>query len=220
MIRNDFKIAWRNLLKRKVYSSINIIGLAVGVATSILIFLVVHYEMNYDNFNSRKDRICRVVTTYANKSNGEITGRESAIPIPLPDAVRLEFPQIEKVAAVWNLGGAQIHIPIPGKDLSEENKVKVSEGLFFVEPSLFSIFDYTWLAGNESGLQEPNTVVVNQSLANEFFGNWKKAVGQTVQMWSFRVPLKVVGVFKDLPANTDLEIRMGASYATHRKMSA
>ena len=220
MIKNDFKIAWRNLLKRKVYSSINIIGLAVGVATSILIFLVIHYEMNYDNFNSRKDRICRVVTTYANKSNGEISGRESAIPIPLPDAVRLEFPQIEKVAAVWNLGGAQIHIPVPGKDLVEENKVKVSEGLFFVEPSLFSIFDYTWLAGNESGLQEPNTVVVNQSLANEFFGDWKKAVGQTVQMWSFRVPLKVVGVFKDIPANTDLEIRMGASYATHRKMSA
>jgi putative ABC transport system permease protein len=220
MFKNHFKIALRNLLRRKVYSSINITGLAVGIATTLLIFLVIHYEMSYDNFNSRKDRICRVVTTYTNKSNGEITGRESAVPIMLPDALRNDFPQLEKVAAVWKLGGAQIHIPIPGKDIAGEKKVKVSDGLFFVEPSMFNIFDYSWLEGNAIGLKDPNTVVLNQTLANEFFGNWKNAVGKTVQMMSFRIPLKVVGVFKDLPANTDIEITMGASYATHRKMSA
>ncbi len=115
MFKNHFKIALRNLLRRKVYSSINITGLAVGIATTLLIFLVIHYEMSYDNFNSRKDRICRVVTTYTNKSNGEITGRESAVPIMLPDALRNDFPQLEKVAAVWKLGGAQIHIPVSGK---------------------------------------------------------------------------------------------------------
>lgn len=220
MFKNHFKIALRNLSKRKAYSSINIIGLAVGIATTLLIFLVIQYEMSYDSFNSRKDRICRVVTTYANKSNGEITGRESAVPIMLPDALRNDFPQLEKVAGVWKLGGAQIHIPLPGKDIADEKKVKVSDGLFFVEPSMFDIFDYTWLDGNAGGLKDPNTVVLNQTLANAFFGNWKNAVGKTVQMMSFRIPLKVVGVFEDLPANTDMEIAMGASYATHRKMSA
>jgi len=220
MFRNHFRIAFRNLRKRKGYAFINIIGLTVGIATTLLIFLVIRYEITYDAYHSKRNRIYRMVTTYANTSNGEITGHNSAVPIMLPDAVRNDFPQFEEVAAVWNLGGAQIHIPVPGKDLAQENKVKVSDGLFFVEPSLFDIFDYTWLEGNASGLKEPNTVVINQTLANQFFGNWKEAIGRTVEMWSFRVPLKVVGVFKDLPANTDVEIRMGASYATHKKMSA
>jgi len=219
MIKNHFKIAWRNLRKRKAYSSINIIGLTVGIATSLLIFLVLHYETSYDDFHSKKDRIYRVATTYTNKSNGEVTGHDAAVPMPLPHTLRSDFAQMAKVAAISNVGGAQIHIPIPGKDLADENKVKVSDGIFFVEPGLFDIFDFKWLAGNASFLKDPNTVVLNQTLANQFFGDWKKAVGQTVQMWSFRVPLKVAGVFKDLPANTDVEIKMGASYSTIEKIS-
>src|SRR4051812_34962104 len=113
MFKNYFKIACRSLVKRKTYSSINIIGLAVGIGTSLIIFLVISYEMSYDDFQSRKDRIYRVVTTFSNKSNGEITGHESSVPIMLPNALRNEFPQLEKVSAVWNIGGAQMHIPIP-----------------------------------------------------------------------------------------------------------
>src|SRR5215213_2576553 len=126
MFKNYFRIAWRNLLNRRAYSAINIIGLAVGIGSSLIIFLVINYEMSYDKFQSRKDRICRVVTTYANKSNGEVTGHETGIPMPLPDAMRLDFPQLEKVAAVWNVNNAQIHIPIPGKAVVDENKVKVN----------------------------------------------------------------------------------------------
>ncbi|MEO5891826.1 MAG: ABC transporter permease [Ferruginibacter sp.] len=220
MFHNYFKTAWRNLRSRKTYAFINIFGLAVGIATSLVIFLVVHYEMSYDNFQSRKERIARVVTTYSNQSNGEVTSYESGVPAPLPNALRTDFPQLEKVAAVWNVGGAQIHIPVPGKDLADEKRVKVSSGLFFAEPSIFEIFDYDWLAGNAAGLKDPNMVVLSQSLANEFFGDWKKAVGQTIQMWSFRVPLQVIGVYKDLPANTDMEIKMGASFATFRGLNA
>jgi len=219
MLSNYFKIAWRNLRNRKAYAAINISGLAVGIATALIIYLVIHYETTYENFQSNKDRICRVVTTYHNNGNDEITGHRSAVPIMLPSALRNDFPQLEKVAAIWNIGGAQMHIPIPGKDLADEKRMKLNAGLFFAEPSLFSIFDYTWLAGNADGLKDPNKVVLNQSLANDFFGNWKNAIGQTIQMWSFRVPLQVVGVFKDLPANTDMEVKLGASYATFRNLN-
>ena len=219
MFKNHFKIAIRNLLSRKAYAAINIFGLAIGISTSIIIFLVIHYEMNYDGFQSHRDRIYRVVTTFSSHSNGEVTGHESAVPIPLPDAMRLDFSQLEKVSAVWNIGGAQIHIPVPGKSLTDEKRVKENDGLYFVEPSLFDIFDYTWLEGNASNLSNPNTVVLNQSLANEFFGSWKNAIGKTIQMWSFRVPLQVVGVFKDLPANTDVEIKMGASFLTFKNLN-
>ena len=218
MIRNYFIIAWRNLYRKKAYSLINIAGLAVGIASALLIFLVIHYELGYDDFQTKKDRLYRVVSTYANYSNGEITGHQSAVPIPISDALRSSFPQMQGVANVWSIGGAQIHIPIPGKDLSEEKRVKVSEGIFFAEPSLFSMFDYQWIAGNAKRLTEPNTVVINQTLANQFFGNWKEAVGQTVQMWSYRIPLQVIGVYKDLPQNTDLEVRFGASYATFKNL--
>ncbi len=220
MFKNYFKTAWRNLVSRKTYAAINILGLAVGVATSLIIFLVIHYEISYDDFHSKKERIARVVTTYSNNSNGAITSRQGSVPIMLPDALRTDFPQIEKVAAVWNIGGAQIHIPIPGKDLADEKRVKQSNGLYFVDPTLFDIFDYQWLAGSAERLKDPNMVVLNESVANTFFGDWRKAMGQTVQMWSFRVPLQVVGVFKDLPANTDMEVKMGASYSTFKNLSA
>ena len=144
MFKNYFKTAGRNLLKHKAYSAINIFGLAVGIATSLIIFLVIHYETSYDNFQSRKDRICRVVTDYREHSNGEVTGHESAVPVTLPTALRADFPQLEKVAAMWNIGGAQIHIPIPGKDLADEKRVKVNEGLFFAEPSFLT---YLIIAG-------------------------------------------------------------------------
>ena len=94
-----------------------------------------------------------MVTTYLKQGNGEITGHESAVPITLPAALRTDFPQLEKVAAIWNIGGAQIHIPIPGKDLADEKRVKENEGLFFAEPSLFEMFDYTWLTGNANRLK-------------------------------------------------------------------
>jgi putative ABC transport system permease protein len=219
MLKNYFKTAFRNLRNRKAYATINILGLAVGIASSLVIFLVIHYELSYDNFQSRRNKICRVVTTYSNPANGEIVGHQSAGPIMFPSALRVDFPQLEKVSAVWNIGGAQIHIPIPGKDLADEKRVKVNTGLFFAEPSLFSIFDYTWLAGNATSLNMPNTAVLNESLANEFFGNWKNAMGNTIQMWSFRVTLKIVCVFKDLPANTEMEVKMGASYSTFQALN-
>ena len=219
MFKNYFKTAWRNLHRKKAYSIINISGLVVGITSALLIFLIIHYEFSYDDFQTKGDRICRVVTTYSNYSNGEVTGHQSAVPVPLANALRSDFPQLQKVAAVWNIGGAQIHIPIPGKDLADEKRVKVKEGIFFAEPSLFSIYDYKWLSGNAKRLTEPNTVVINQSLADKFFGNWKNAFGKTVQMWSYRIPLQVVGVFEDSPQNTDLEVSMGASYATFRNIN-
>ncbi len=220
MFKNYFKTAWRNLKTHKAYAAINIFGLAVGIGASLIIYLVIHYELSYDSFEKNKDRISRVVSTYINPLTNEVTARESSTTPALSKALRNDMPQIKKVANVWNIGGAQIHIPIPGKDLADEKRVKENDGLFFIEPDLFSMFDYRWLAGNAARFNEPNICVLNESLANEFFGDWKKAMGQTIQMWSFRVPLLVVGVFKDLPQNTDMEVKMGASYETFRKINA
>lgn len=214
----DLKIASRSLWRKRVFSFLNIAGLAVGIAASLLIFLVIKNELSYDRYHTNKDRIYRVVNTFTSRSNGEITGYQSAIPRPLPEALRHDFPSLEQVATVYGINRAQIYVP--GKDLSDEKRFSEKEGLFFSESYLFKIFDYSWIAGNAEGLKDPNTVVINQTLAEKYFGGYSNAMGKTIQLWSYRIPLKVVGVFKDLPQNTDVPVRLAASYATFVKLKA
>src|ERR1700748_2995568 len=123
MFQNYFKIAFRNLWRKRGFSFLNITGLAVGIAASLLVFLVIHYETSYDDFQPRKDRIYRVTTVFTKHSNGEATGYESAVPLPLPEALRHDLPQLEKLSAMWNIGGAQIHVPGP-RGLEDEKMFK------------------------------------------------------------------------------------------------
>jgi putative ABC transport system permease protein len=218
MFQHYLTIAFRNLWRKRGFSLLNISGLAVGIAASLLLFLVIHYETSYDGWQSKKDRIYRVTTVKLKHSNGEATAYESAIPLPLPEALRHDLPQLEKISAMWNIGGAQIHVP-GLRGLEDEKMFKENEGLFFAEPSLFEFFDYKWLAGNALGLKDPHTVVLTKSLADTYFGNPQNAMGKMIQMWSFRVPLRVTGVFRDLPANTDVQVRMGASFETFRALN-
>ncbi len=219
MLQNSFKNAWRSIRMHKAYAAINIAGLAVGIAASLLIFIVIRYETTYDRFEKNSKRIYRTVAQYINPVTGEVKWSTGSVTPLLSKAIHNDLHEIEAVAPVWYIGGAQIHIPIPGKDLADERRVKQNDGLFFTEPALFSMFDYHWLAGNAARLNEPNTCVLNETLANTFFGDWQKAIGQTIQMWSFRVPLQVTGIFKDLPAHTEMEIKMGASFSTFRKIN-
>ncbi|HXB91096.1 MAG TPA: ABC transporter permease, partial [Puia sp.] len=219
MLRNYFRIAFRNLWRKRGFSFLNIAGLAVGIAASLLVFLVIHYESTYDGYHSRGDRIYRVVTTFSKRSNGEPTGYSGSVPIVLPEAMRNDFPQLEKLSAVWNNSGAQIHVPGPG-GLEDEKLFKVDQGLFFAEPSLFETFDYKWLEGNAVGLKDPHRVVLSKTMAELFFGSPKNAMGKMIQMWSFRVPLQVTGVFEDVPVNTDVQVQMAGSYATFKEINA
>lgn len=212
-----FKTTLRSLRKNKSFSLINIAGLGVGIAASLLIFLVIHHEMNYDGYHEKKDRIYRVVVEKKSHSNGAIEEYHRGVPNPLPDALRNDLTSFEKVSALTNLGSAQIYVP--GKSgLADEKRFKENEGLFFTEPGIFEIFDYKWVAGNAVGLTAPNTGVIDQSMAEKYFGSAEAAMGKTIEFWSFRNKVLITGVFKDLPANTDVPVRLGVSFATLRKM--
>src|ERR1044071_3768291 len=106
MITNYFKIAWRNLFKHKAYSMINIAGLAVGIAASLLIFIVVRYELSYDTFQPNYERIYRVVTSSKTVDGGE--NHNPGVPSPAYDALKNDFPQFEKIAALVALDGNQV----------------------------------------------------------------------------------------------------------------
>jgi predicted permease len=210
------KTASRALRRKKSFSLLNILGLAIGIAASLLIFLVIRHELSFDRYQSKRDRIYRVVTTNKARSNGEVVARNGIVPLPLPITMRQEFPALEKVAALWHIDGARLYIP--QQDPTQEKRFRETEGLFFAEPSLFDIFDFTWLEGNAAALNEPNTVVLNQNLAETYFGSSKNAIGKTIELWSHRIPLRVTGVFKDLPENTNVPVRLAVSYPTFLKM--
>jgi len=206
-------LAIRVIRRNKVFSTLNILGLAVGIAVCLLTFLVIRYEKSYDAWQSNKDRVFRVVTNYKNWSNGEITGRKQGVPLGLADVMRTEYPEVKNIAAVWSSWPtSQIYIPPADGSKTEEKKYK-EPGVFFTDPELFRIFDFTWLAGNATALTDPHTAVITESYANKYFGSWKNAMGRTIQLWSFRIPFQVVGVFKDLPENTDMQVKIGMSYA-------
>lgn len=218
MLQNLLKTAIRVLWKRKSFSLINILGLAVGIAASLMLFLIIRYELSYDDFHAKKDRIYRLTTDRIWKSNGEVASRHVSFPLPLPPAMRMDFPQLEKVGTLATVGNAQIYVPTKG--LEEEKRFKENGGLYWAEPEIFDMFTFKWILGDSKAMAEPYTAVLSESLANKYFDNPAAAMGQTIQMWSFRLPLRVVGVFKDMPGNTDIPIRMSASLATLKERAA
>jgi predicted permease len=207
MIKNYIKTAWRSLLRNKSYTAINIIGLAIGIAACLLIFLVVHFETSFDNFHSKKDKIYRVVTAYKSK-NGFVWG--SGVPLPVAGGVRTDFPQIKDVAAIFRYGG---HYTV-GNSKGQAVKKFKEDDAYYTEPQFFNIFDFEWLAGDKkTALSEPNTVVLTQDEADKFFGNWHDAMGKVIK-YENKTSLKVTGILKSLPANTDFPIKIVVSYAT------
>ncbi|WP_343690683.1 ABC transporter permease [Chitinophaga sp.] len=212
-MNTHLKLSLRALWAQKSFSLLNIFGLAIGIGASLLIFLVIRNEMSYDDYQSKRNRIYRVVSTERKVSNNEVNWRYTMCLIPLPDALRQEFPGMERVGRMHAIGGAQIYIP--GKNGAEEKRVKEEgQGLFFSESQIFDIFDVTWIIGNASELNMPNTVVLNETKAKAYFGSAQEAMGKSIQLWSYRVPLRVTGVFKDLPENTDVPLQFAASFET------
>ena len=196
MIKNYFKTAWRSIARHKMYSSLNILGLALGIASCIIIFLVVKYELGYDGFHKKKDRIYRV-TLNAIDFNPSVS-------MAIAPALRTYFPEIQEVSQVWHQGGGIVKI---GQTRYSENNYAYADEHFA------RIFDYEWLSGNaHTALAEPNTTVLTQTVAKKYFGN-ANAIGQIINLDN-QFNLKVTGVIKDVPGNTSFPFTFLVSFET------
>ena len=217
MIRNYLKIAIRSLWRKKTFAFLNIIGLAVGMASALLIFLVVRHELSYDTFHTKRDRVYRLGTDMRLR-NGRVDHYGSTS-IPAPDAFRLDFPGVEKVAATWKISLVQFTVTRQGT--SAERRFKETKGVFYVEPALFDILDFPWLEGKPAtALKDPYTIALSRSTAERWFGDWRRAMGKTVLLGDDRIPLLVTGILKDPPPNTDIGLNIVLSYATYRAIAA
>src|SRR5688572_22571375 len=177
MIKNYLKIAWRNLQKHKGYSAINIAGLAVGIAASLLIFIVVKHELSYDKFQTKYDRIYRVVTASRNSDGTE--DHNPGIPGPAYQALKTDFPQLEQIAPVYALNNTQLIVlgSDANNDVSASKKFIEPTNLVFTRPEYFKIFDAKWIAGNPASLNQPGNIVLDKEIAVKYFGDWKNAIG-------------------------------------------
>jgi putative ABC transport system permease protein len=204
MFKLNLKIALRNLLKHKFYTLINIMGLSIGMASCLLIFIFIRYQYSFDSSFKHIDRIVRFVTDWKYNSFDDFS---SGSPIPVAAAVREELPEFEKVALVAKKNGV-----IQLKDQLGKDKIKKVETVYFAQAQIFDILSLNWIAGSPA--QEflaPNTVVLSAAAATKYFGSPAQALGKSFVFWT-SLHLKVVGVFKDLPGNTSIPLNVVISY--------
>jgi len=199
MLKNYFKIAWRNLTKHKSYSIINGLGLTLGIASCLIIFLVVKYELGYDRFNSKADRIYRV-TLNAIDFNPNVS-------MAVVPAMRNDFPELEEVSQAWYHEMGLVKIG---------NKKFQEKAILFADKYFPSVFDYSWIEGDPAtALADPNSIVLTESYVHKYFPG-KEPMGQFIYL-NNEYDLKVTGVIKDLPGNTHLPFNLLVSFETVRK---
>ncbi|HEY4876663.1 MAG TPA: ABC transporter permease, partial [Puia sp.] len=142
MLKNYFKTAFRTLARNKNYTIINIAGLAAGISICLLIFITIQFELSYDNFHSKKDRIYRVLTEYHHADAANVF-YGSGVPFAMPAGLKNSFPQIEQAVPIYSEGNDQIMVL--DNNGQTEKKFKEEKGVFFTQPSFFSVFDFPFL---------------------------------------------------------------------------
>jgi len=206
MIKNYLKVALRNLFKHKGYAFINILGLAVGIAASVLIFLYITNEMSYDKFHGKADRTYRITADWSNKGDSRI--HQLGTPFILAQTIREKYPQVE---AITQISGPLGDVIIRYRDTA----FKETEA-FCAEPSFFDVFSFSLLKGNpETSLKDPNMMVMTQSLAKKYFGD-EDPLGKTIEMQASgeKVFFQVAGVMEDIPLNSHFRFDMLISMKT------
>jgi ABC-type antimicrobial peptide transport system permease subunit len=212
MLKNYIKTAWRSLQRNKSYTIINVIGLAIGIAACLLIFLVINFETSFDNYHTKKNHIYRLLSK---RTSSEGVKLRAGVPFPVAEGLRVDYPQLPLVASALNDANQQISV----NDNTGQVKRFKEKDLYFTEPQFFNIFDFAWLSGNKkNALTEPNTVVITQQIAEKYFGAWDNAMGKTIK-YNNKIDLKVTGVLKNLPLNTDLPVNIAISYSTIKSTS-
>lgn len=189
MLSNYFKIAFRSLLTSKLYSAINILGLAVGLASCILMLLFVSYELTYDKQFEKSERIARIQMHQVSSAGADEWPRTGA---GWRDLLKATYPEVIEAARIY-IYRTQLEV----------DETSISEGVSYVDKELIKLFDFTFVKGSpDEAFNDVRSVVLTQSTARNLFGE-NDPMGKTVTFFG-SFDMKVTGVIEDLPENTHL----------------
>jgi putative ABC transport system permease protein len=202
MLKNHFKIALRTLWRHKAFSAINIFGLAIGMATCLIILLSVQYELSYDRFHDKAGRIVRVV--FRGVVQGEGMNEAHVMP-PTAQALLADFPEVLEATRLRSYGMPRV---------THGDKSFREDDFAFVDANFFKVFTLPFLQGDpQTALLQPNTVVISREVAQKFFGD-EDPIGKVLNFKSTGVSCKVTGVMKPVPTNSHFQFDILASMAS------
>jgi putative ABC transport system permease protein len=220
MLKNYWLVAIRKLLRHKAHSGINIIGLTIGIASCLIIWLLTRFELSYDNFHPGGDRIYRVVADTREAAKADFKPLGGMIP-PLPMALRGELTGCDAVAGFYNIEptvtipAAQGTPATPSKKFDRPDQGTPSP-IIVAEPQYFKIFTYQWLAGSpDHSLDEPFKVVLTEKQLHRYYGSIspQEALGRPV-IYNDSIRTTISGIVKDFEGNTDFAFQDFISIST------
>src|ERR1044071_4430152 len=199
MVKNYFKTAWRNLLKNKTFSAINILGLAIGIGAFLLIINYLRFEYSFDDFNVKKDRIYRVPMVIT-ETNGKPQSFAFTYPALAP-AMKKDFPEVEEAIRFRRRWGVVQH---------GEQKIVENGMIYYVDPAVFKVFSFPFEKGTAAtAFTQLNDAVITRSTAEKYFGN-EDPIGKSLH-WDNEDYI-VKAVIKDVPANSHLQFHILLNY--------
>ncbi|OEK03898.1 hypothetical protein BFP97_15935 [Roseivirga sp. 4D4] len=209
MLKNNFKTILRIIAREKMYTGINVIGLTAGISVALLILFYVHFELSYESYNPKADRIARITTDYMD--GGALIDQDAESYHLLGPMMKEEFPEVEEFTRAFRMSESVLKV--------DESTFRASR-IFAVDPSFLSLFGYPLIQGNpNTALKSQRDMILTESAALRYFGT-TDIVGKT--MWASVIggDLKVVGIVKDSPANSHLKFDMLFSYVTMKETLA
>lgn len=204
MFKNHIKIAWRNLKANRLFSAINILGLSLGMAITLVLFLFISHERSFDQFYEGESNVYRVLL----HTEGEMFSNETWAnsPAALEPALKSDLPNVELAARILKSGfGENAFVTADTKNLTET-------GLYYCDAEIFEILKINLIKGEQKDLNRPGVVALSESTAQRYFGDGE-ALGKNIKIDN-RTDLEVVAIYNDLPKNSSYDFNAIASFAS------
>ncbi|MEP6612679.1 MAG: ABC transporter permease [Mucilaginibacter sp.] len=196
MLKNYFKIAWRNLRKNRLYAFVNIIGLTIGIVSCLLIGIYIKDELSYDRFNDNADRIVRVTMDYF---QGGAPQKVAVTGTKVGPQFKRTFPGVENYVRTEKRGGI----------ISYNDRVFDEQAILYADPSFFKIFSYKVLNGDASALNAPNKIIVTETAAKKYFDN-NNPIGKTLKIGNQNFIVSAIAA--DAPSNSQIKFDFIVSF--------
>jgi putative ABC transport system permease protein len=204
MLRNYFKIAFRNLLKYKFISFINLFGLTVGLTCCLLILAYILNELSFDKYNKKADNIYRVTRLFKNPETGAPSLNLATIAPPFGPLLENDFKEIKKMTRLIDYSGISVRY---------DDKIFNEQNVYFADEKLFDVFDVNATKGNPAkALSDPYSVMLTEETAKKYFGN-DDPMNKVLKMDN-QFSVKVTGIYKSFPSNAHLHPGMMISFIT------